>query len=262
MDFAVFDAARAGVRRVVVILRASALGQLPALQARYGERVEVFPALQRLEDLPAGLGPPAGRTRPWGSAQALLAAREVAGDAFLVVNGDDFYGRASYEGLVSARAADHRWHLAGFLLGDTLSSQGTVNRAVCALGSHGELTGLEEVSRIARRPNGRIVGEVHGHQRLLAANDVVSMNMWSLTDDVFPVLERGFRAFLERADLEQAEYYLPQGIAEGIAAGHEVKVLPAGAEWCGVTYKEDADAVRLHLAELTRRGEYPSPLWP
>lgn len=264
MDYAVFDAARAGVRRVVVILRESALGQLSSLQARYGGRMEVVGAVQRLDDLPSGMLPPDGRVRPWGSAQALLAARDAAGEAFLVVNGDDFYGRESYQRLIAARASDPagRWHLAGFQLGDTLSPQGTVNRAVCAMGQDGELIGLEEVSRIARQENGRLVGEVHGHKRLLAPNDVVSMNMWSLTGAVFPLLQEGFRAFLGRADLERDEYYLPEGIAGGIAAGHAVQVLPASARWCGVTYREDADDVRRHLAELTERGEYPSPLWP
>lgn len=264
MDYAVFDAARAGIDRVVVILREASLGQLPALQLRYGARVEVAAAVQRLEDVPAGTALPRDRVRPWGSAQALLAARDVAGSAFLVVNGDDFYGRDAYRQLVAARAADAtRWHLAGFRLGDTLSPQGTVNRAVCAIGPGSELLGLEEVSRIARHAGGRITGEVHGHTRLLAAADVVSMNMWSLTSDLFPVLGRGFSTFLaQHADLERGEYYLPQGIAEGISAGHAVQVLPVAAEWCGVTYKEDADTVRTRLADLTRRGEYPSPLWP
>src|SRR4029077_2118963 len=128
MDYAIFDAARAGIDRVALIVRPDALHLIPALQARYGAAVELLAVAQRLEDLPEGWGPPAGRTRPWGTAQAIWATRAIVDDPFLVVNGDDFYGAAPYGALAGARRRDTEWHLAGFRLRDTLSPSGPVNR--------------------------------------------------------------------------------------------------------------------------------------
>jgi len=248
MDYAIFDAARAGIDRVALIVRPDALHVVPALQARYGAAVEFLAVAQRLEDLPDGGAPPAGRIRPWGTAQAIWATRAIVDGPFLVVNGDDFYGAAPYGALAGARRRDTTgWQLAGFRLRDTLSPSGPVNRAVCQVDASGYLTGLEEVRGIVTAPDG---------------DATVSMNMWGLTPEIFPVIEKGFKAFLQRADLTRDEYYLPEAIAEAIEAGRKVRVLPAGGDWCGVTFPDDAPAVREHLAALATSGQYPAPLWP
>ena len=247
MDYAIFDAARAGIDRVVLIVRPDALHLLPTLQTRYGSAVALLAATQRLEDLPEGWRPPGGRTRPWGTAQAVWATRTIVDGPFLVVNGDDFYGAASYGALAGERQRDDtEWHLAGFRLRDTLSPSGPVNRAVCQVDASGYLTGLEEVRGIV----GSAVGDA-----------IVSMNMWSLTSDIFPVIEEGLKAFLRRADLVRDEYYLPEAIAEAMEAGRKIRVLRAGGDWCGVTFPDDAPAVRRHLAALAASGHYPAPLW-
>src|SRR4030095_10129178 len=128
---------------------------------------------------------------------------------------------------------DSEWHLAGFRLRDTLSPSGAVNRAVCQVDAAGYLTSLEEVRGIVTPVDG---------------DAIVSMNMWGLTPEIFPVIEEGFTRFMQRADLTRDEYYLPEALAEAMSRGQRVRVLPAGSHWCGVTYPGDAPAVRGQLA--------------
>ena len=265
MDYAIFDAARAGIDRVVLIVRPDALALLPGLQRRYGASMEVSAVTQRLDDLPAGTSLPEGRARPWGTAHAIRAAWPAVDGPFIVVNGDDFYGAAPYRALVEARHGDRgataAWHLAGFRIEDTLSPSGPVNRAVCRIDADGTLTGLDEVRGIHAEGDGTLWGGAP-LQRIIPGDAVVSMNMWGLTPTVFDVIERAFKAFLTRADLTCDEYYLPEAIAVALAEGQKVKVLPASSQWCGVTFPEDATVVRAHLARLAARGDYPAPLWP
>lgn len=263
MDYAVFDAVRAGISRVVLIVRPDSLGVVPGLRTRFGEAVEVLAVEQRLDDLPAGYLAPGGRTRPWGTAQAIWATRTIVSGPFVVVNGDDFYGALPYRSLVEARhrGADE-WHLAGYGIRDTLSPSGPVNRAVCSVDDAGYLTGLEEVRGIAARADGSLGAEAAGATRSIPSDAVVSMNMWGLTSDIFAIIEAGFSRFLDRADLMRDEYYLPEAIAEAMTAGRRVRVIPARSKWCGVTFPEDAAAVRTQLTALAAGGAYPSPLWP
>lgn len=248
MDYAVLDAARAGVERVVLIVRPESLPLIAGLRARYGSAVEVVGTPQRLDDLPSGLRPPASRTRPWGTSQAIWCTRNVVTGPFLVVNGDDFYGAGPYHALVEARRhSAGEWHLAGYPLRETLSPSGPVNRAVCRIDGNGFLTGLTEVRGITPPVDD---------------NAIVSMNLWGLTPAIFAVIEEGLRRFLNDADLVHDEYYLPEAIAEAMAQGQAVRVLPAGSHWCGVTFPQDAPRVREQLAALAATGAYPSPLWP
>lgn len=264
MDYAIFDAARAGVDRVVLIVRPESFDAIPALQRRYGGSVHLTAVAQRLEDLPADATLPEGRTRPWGTAHAIRSVREVVTGPFIVVNGDDFYGAQPYRALVDARlAGDQRrptWHLAGFALRDTLSPSGPVNRAICRIAADGQLLELDEVRGI-HEEDGILRGGAPG-QRIIPGDAVVSMNMWGLTPEIFDVIEQAFATFLTRADLARDEYYLPEAIAEAIGQGRRVQVLPAESAWCGVTFPEDAIPVREHLAVLAARGDYPAPLWP
>lgn len=265
MDYAIFDAARAGIDRTVLIVRPEALHVLPALQRRYGGSMEVRAVAQRLDDLPAGTRPPAGRARPWGTAHAIRAARPTVDGPVIVVNGDDFYGAQPYRALVDARRADRGapavWHLAGFAIRDTLSPSGPVNRAVCHVDADGTLTSLDEVRGIREGGDGVLRGGAD-FPRVIPGDAVVSMNMWGLTAEIFEVIELAFEAFLKRSDVARDEYYLPEAIAVAIARGRKVQVLPAASAWCGVTFPEDAPLVRAHLAALVERGDYPAPLWP
>ena len=265
MDYAIFDAARAGIDRTVLIVRPEALALLPSLQGRYRGSMEVRAVPQRLDDLPAGTGLSAGRARPWGTAHAIRAARLAVDGPFIVVNGDDFYGAQPYLALVNARRADRgapaTWHLAGFGIRETLSPSGPVNRAVCHIGADGTLTSLDEVRGIQDGGDGVPRGGAHS-QHVIPGDAVVSMNMWGLTPEIFDVIEQVFEEFLARADLARDECYLPEAIAVAIAQGRRVQVLKAASQWCGVTFPEDAPRVRAHLTALAARGDYPAPLWP
>ena len=264
MDYAVFDAARAGVDRAVLVVRREALELVSGLQRRYGGSVEVSAVTQRLDDLPAGTALPAGRSRPWGTAHAIQSVREVVTGPFIVVNGDDFYGAQPYRALVDARRGDDAqrptWHLAGFALRDTLSPSGPVNRAVCRIAADGQLLELDEVRGI-HEEDGVLRGGAPG-QRIIPGDAVVSMNMWGLTPQIFDVIEQAFAQFLSSADLTRDEIYLPEAIAVAIAQGRSVRVLRTDSQWCGVTFPEDAAPVRAHLAALAAGGDYPAPLWP
>jgi hypothetical protein len=264
MDYAMFDAVRAGIKRAVLIVRPEALDLVPGLQRRYGGSMEVSVATQRLDDLPAGTALPEGRTRPWGTAHAIRSVREVVTGPFIVVNGDDFYGAQPYQALVDARRGDDArrptWHLAGFALRDTLSPSGPVNRAVCRIAADGHLLGLDEVRGIHEED-----GVLRGGaplQRVIDGDAVVSMNMWGLTPEIFDVIDQAFAQFLTIADLTRDEIYLPEAIAAAIAQGRSVRVLRADSQWCGVTFPEDAAPVRARLAALGAGGDYPAPLWP
>ena len=260
MDYAVHDAARAGIDRAVLIMRPEAFHLLPALRERYGKSMELLAVAQNLDDLPAGTDLLAARARPWGTAHAIRSARDAVNGPFMVVNGDDFYGAAPYRALVEARRhGSDEWHLAGFSLRDTLSPSGPVNRAVCRMDAEGLLTGLEEVRGLSVAPDGSLRGGSAGH--VVPPDAVVSMNMWGLTPAIFPIIEAGFTRFLHGADLARDEYYLPEAVAAALAQGQNVRVLSTGTRWCGVTFPEDVAAVREQLAALTARGEYPSPLW-
>jgi choline kinase len=262
MDYAIFDAARAGIERVVLVVRGEALGLLPSLRQRYGRSVELLAAAQALDDLPAGFTPPASRTRPWGTAHAIRAVRDQVTGPLMVVNGDDFYGAAPYRALLDAtRHHPAEWQLAGYGIRETLSPTGPVNRAICRVDADGFLTGLEEVRGIAKRPDGSLCAGIDP-ARSIPGDAIVSMNMWGLTPSIFAVIERAFTEFLRRADLSRDEYYLPEAIAEAMTGGQRVRVLPARGDWCGVTFPEDAAAVREHLAALIATGKYPAPLWP
>ena len=265
MDYAIFDAARAGIDRAILIVRPDALDLLPGLQRRYHGSMHVTAVAQRLEDLPPGTALPSGRVRPWGTAHAIRAVRASVDGPFIVVNGDDFYGAHPYQALLDARRREIKataaWHLAGFRIRDTLSPSGPVNRAVCHLDADGTLSGLDEVRGIHADADGVLRGGAP-LQRIIPDDAVVSMNMWGLTAEIFDVIEQGFVEFLSRADLSRDEYYLPEAVALAITHGRKVQVLPAASQWCGVTFPEDAPAVRSHLFDLAVRGAYPSPLWP
>jgi len=266
MDYSIHDAARAGFESVVFIIRPEMEGAFRELiQARYAGAVPCFTAHQRLDAVPAGTAVPPDRAKPWGTGQAVLAARDVVRGAFAVVNADDFYGRAAYDALarfLSARrgAGLPVFGLVGYPIRETLSPSGGVNRGVIQVAPDGTLESIEEVIDI-RDANGTLAGTVHGHPRPVRGDALVSMNMWGFTPEVFDLLDEGFRGFLAAGPGARGEYLLPTAIQDAVSNGHaRVRVLPAGGTWFGVTYPDDAPAVASALRELVGSGVYPAPL--
>ncbi|MPY86530.1 MAG: NTP transferase domain-containing protein [Luteitalea sp.] len=271
MDYAVFDALRAGFGRVVFVLRReSAEAFRTTIGTRYADRTTIDYAFQTLEDLPPGFGVPFGRDKPWGTTQAVLAARDIVREPFAVINADDFYGRESYlvmrEFLVPpSPAADPAadYAMVGYQLRQTLSEYGSVARGVCETNGQGLLRSVREMTKVVRTPDGVEDREDPAHPVKLTGDEVVSLNFWGFTPRVFEQLEQVFERFLyqHQSDLK-AECYIPAAIDELIAGGRaRVRVLPTAACWFGVTYREDKPRVMAAIQRLVEDGGYPAPLW-
>ena len=264
LDYSVFDAVRAGFTDVVFVIRRDMEEAFrPLVAERYGSRLDVALAFQQLEDIPDGFSA-AGRTRPWGTAHAVLAAAPVVRGPFAVVNADDFYGEPAFSAVAGflGRAAAAEWSVVGYRLRDTTSPAGGVNRAVCRT-ADGWLTSLEEVSDIVRDDTGAYRGYTGRGTVTLGGDDLVSMNMFGFTTDVFAQLRSGFQRFLaSRAPAAGDEYPLPTAVEAAVHRGTaRVRVLDPGSRWFGMTYRSDRPAVHAALEALTTAGRYPGRLW-
>jgi UTP-glucose-1-phosphate uridylyltransferase len=268
LDYAVFDAVRAGFSRVVFVIRRDfEVLFREKIGARYAGRVAVDYVYQSLDALPPGFAAPAGREKPWGTGHAVWCARDAIAEGFAVINADDFYGADSfaqlaafldgamraYSGNPSARPA--RFAMVGFKLANTLSEHGTVARGVSRSDANGVLTSIVEQTGIA-------ASDV-GPGRTYSGSEIVSMNCWGFTPALFGGLEAQFREFLATRGLEpKGEFYLPAAVSAMIARGEAmVQVLPTESTWFGVTYREDKPRVEAAIRELVRAGRYPEKLW-
>jgi MobA-like NTP transferase domain len=267
-EYAAYDAHRAGFHRVVVVVKQ---GMEKTVRGAFGDRIArrlpvVYAA--QTDALPAGFSPPPGRTKPWGTGHATLAAAEHLDGPFAVINADDFYGAGSYrllaEFLRQERAgAGPEFGMVGFALRDTLSPEGPVSRAVCDVDEAGFLRSIREVLKVV--PNGEHASELDetGGRHTLAGTTSVSLNFWGFGPDFLPALDAGFRRFLERSSASTAaEYYLVTAVQEVVAAGSaRVRVLPGGGPWAGLTYPGDRKRLVRTLESLVAAGIYPPDLW-
>lgn len=265
MDYSVFDALRGGFGRVVIVLRRQ---MEPLFHEIYGARLEkhvpVVYAFQELDMLPVRFRLPAGRTKPWGTAHAVLSAEPCVHEPFVVINADDFYGADGFCKLAAhLRSGSSEYALAGFTLEQTLSEHGSVARGICKVSIDGYLETITELTGIVRE-GGRIENvDASGQRALLTGREAVSMNMWAFTPAIFSQLNEVFERFLEENGASlSAECYLPTSVNELIGRGEaRVKVVPSTAKWFGVTYREDHDRVAESIAELVALGDYPARLW-
>jgi len=263
LDYSVFDAIRAGFRRVVFVIRRDFEEDFREnVGRRFEERVDVGYVFQQLNDLPEGFSVPEGRAKPWGTGHAVWCARTAVDAPFLAINADDFYGRGAIAE-VGAFLGDQPVHateycMAGYRLDTTLSENGPVSRGVCEVSPDGFLSGIREFTKIALGADGIVSAGVR-----FVGSERVSLNCWGFTPAVFPGLEGLFSRFLsDHADEEKSEFYLPEAVFGLVSAGQAtVRVLPVESRWFGVTYREDRQSVVDSLAALTAIGEYPVPLW-
>jgi hypothetical protein len=276
MDYAVFDARRAGFNRVVFVIRRDFEAVFrEQIGAKYAGQMEVDYVFQALEDLPAlgsGLGATrattesTAREKPWGTGHAVWCARHAVKTAFAVINADDFYGEDSFRRLAgflgearppgaSGAATPPRYAMVGFRMAQTLSEFGAVSRGVCAVGPDGLLSTVEEKTGI--------LGAEVGPGRPYSGEEIVSMNCWGFQPSIFPQLEASFRQFLVGRGAEpKAEFYLPAAVAGMIAQRTaEVEVLPTQATWFGVTYREDKPRVMTAIRQLVADNRYPARLY-
>lgn len=267
MDYSVHDAIEAGFDQIIFIIRKDIEEDFREVIGNRMEKicaafdVEVEYAFQELNDLPDGFSLPVGRTKPWGTGQAVLAARNLVKDSFAVINADDYYGKEAFRQVHDFLTAGHDdFCMAGFILKNTLSDNGSVTRGICYM-KDGLLTDVEETHNIVKTADG---AEADG--RPLDANSLVSMNFWGFTPDFIDSLQKGFVEFLESGEMKQdplkAEYLIPIYIGELLKRGKvKVEVLKSCDTWYGMTYKADVAPVQESFRKMIADGVYQSDLY-
>ena len=269
LDYSVYDAYRAGFGSVIFVIKPEMDGVFrEKVGGRISRKMDVKYVYQSLDDLPAGFKAPEGRVKPWGTCHAVLAARAAVDGPFAVINADDRYGPEGFKAVYGylASAGKGEFCMAGYLLGNTLTENGSVARGVCETDSRGNLVSVTERTCIEKAGSGARWSSDNGASwHSIALDTTVSMNLWGFPREFMDEAWERFPAFLERALREnplKAEYFLPSVVTELLDEGRAtVRVLKSRDRWYGVTYKEDKESVTAAFARLTAEGVYPEELW-
>ena len=268
IDYSVFDAIEAGFNKIVFIIRKDIEKEMnEMLFKKYSKKIKIEYVFQELDKIPKGIELPADRVKPWGTGHAVLMAKDVINEPFVVINADDFYGKSAFKVVADYMRSQKdkpkgKNCMAGYLLKNTLSEHGYVSRGVCKLNDKNELIEIIERTKIGWK-KGKIVADDNGNDLELNGDVFVSMNFWGFTPDVFPELESEFKRFIiENASNLKSEYYIPSIVSHQINNDlASVKVLEAADQWFGVTYQEDKPLVIKKIKELTQAEKYPKKLW-
>jgi NDP-sugar pyrophosphorylase family protein len=267
MDYSIYDAIRAGFGKIVFIIREEFAKQFKAIiEPKIGGKVPIEYVFQSLNSfLPTGVAAPADRTKPWGTAHAVLCAKEVVHENFVVINADDFYGRDGFEkayDFCTNVCNETTYAIIGYTLSNTLSENGTVSRGVCKTDDNHNLVAINERVKIYWKGT-EVAYEDEDGEHLVAANSPVSMNFWCFHPNMFAMCERMFHEFVvENYSKLKAEFFIP--ILGDKFLQHQlgqIKVVPTAAQWFGVTYPQDAPGVKASLNKLIAAGDYPENLW-
>ena len=266
LDYSVFDAVRGGFGKVVFVIRHDFEAEFKEKVGRkYEGLVPVEYCYQDINDLPAPYTVPAGRTKPWGTAHATRAARKVVHEPFAVINADDFYGRDAFAklGAFLSDAKPMHFAMVGYRLALTLSENGSVARGICDVAADGSLKSVTEMTKIVRTADGAENREDPERPVKLTAKELVSMNLWGFTPELFDALESRFPEWLAvNGAKEKSEWYIPFVVDELIHEGKaDCRVLPTESSWFGVTYREDKPFVMAEIKKLVDSGEYPPKLF-
>lgn len=268
MDYSIYDAKEAGFNKVVFIIRKDIEQEFKQIIGdRIKEQIEVDYVFQELADIPQGYDVPEGRTKPWGTGQAVLCCKDIVNEPFAIINADDYYGKEAFHKLhnflVSEESQDGMG-MAGFILKNTLSDNGTVTRGICLADENDMLTKVVETTGIQADMDGQILCDNEEVKQWIHPDVKVSMNMWAAYPKFFEHLEAGFHLFLQnlKEDSHKKEYLLPN-IVDHLIQEKEmnVKVLETKDHWFGITYKEDKQAVKSAFSKLIAEGMYPEQLW-
>ena len=271
IDYSIYDARRAGFETVVFVIKPEIEEDFKrCIGDRVSKSMDVRYAYQLKEDLPEGYCVPEERRKPWGTAQAALAARHVVDGPFAIINADDYYGPEAFReiyGYLSAHADGdvYEYVMVGYLLKNTVTENGTVARGVCEETADNFLTRVTERTKIEKGEPPRYTEDDGQTWTELSEDTIVSMNMWGFTRSFLDEAWARFPAFLDKALAEnpaKAEYFLPTVVSQLIDEGKaRVKVLRSEDKWYGVTYREDKPTVVSAIAEKTASGLYPDRLW-
>lgn len=267
MDYSIYDAIRAGFKKVVFIIREDFSESFKAVfEPKLNGKIETAYVYQSIEKYTNGYVYPQERTKPWGTAHALLCTKGVVNEPFAVINADDYYGKEAFEQafhFLTTACSEKEYCILGYELANTLSENGTVSRGVCTTDSNGYLTKINERTKIFRKENGQIVFEEEGIETALQEDTRVSMNFMCFAPGFINLCEKEFALFLnEQGQALKSEFYIPYvaGRFSELALG-KVKVIPTNAKWFGVTYKEDAPGVKASVEALVANNVYPKSLW-
>ena len=278
IDYSIHDAVEAGFGKVVYIVREYFREQFEqVVKEKYskvrctdGSPLEFQFVVQELDKIPARFTLNPERQKPWGTAHAVLMAKDVIKEPFAVINGDDYYGKESFrilgDWLRAHENSEGVYSIVGFELDNTLSESGGVSRGICAYDAGQHLTDVVEHHNIMAEADGVIRGDNSGNgERVeLDGKALCSMNMWGFTPDYFEKSMEIFKSFLETNSQElKKEYYIPFAVDTMIKNGSaQTEVLSTPSKWFGVTFKEDRPAVVAKFKELADTGVYPNPLYP
>ena len=270
MDYSIYDAKEAGFDKVVFIIRKDIEKEFKeVIGNRIGKQIEVEYVYQDVNDLPEGFTCPEGRTKPWGTGQAVLCAKPVVNEPFVIINADDYYGKEAFVKLHDFLIAHEKMGkefdmgMAGFILKNTLSENGTVTRGVCVVDEKEMLKEVHETTGICME-NNKIKCDGADVEAWVQPTSNVSMNMWAGYPDFLEYLENGFKEFLGHIEDNpmKKEYLLPNIVAQLLVEDRiNVKVLETHDKWFGVTYAEDKEYVQNAFKELIENGVYPEKLW-
>lgn len=271
LDYSVFDARRAGFKRVIFLIKHEIEADFKRLVGdRISRQIETRYAYQQLDKLPEGFQAPEERVKPWGTGHAVLCCRELIDAPFAVINADDYYGvdcfKLAYDALCSLRD-DERYQciMVGYQLRNTLTDSGYVSRGICEVSEDGCLRDIVERTHIIKSVDGPLYTEDGETYHRLPEDALASMNMFGFTPGILPAMAEDFRTFLTETapgNPLKAEFYLPGTVGHQLKEGRAVmRVLPSPDKWYGVTYQEDRPVVRASLARMAEEGLYPTPLW-
>lgn len=267
IDYTIYDAIRAGFGKVVFIIRESFADAFKEkFDAKLKGKIEVEYAYQELDKLPDGFVLPEGREKPWGTAHAILVAKDVVKEPFCALNADDFYGKNSYEVMANFLMSsndDSEFSMVGYKLKNTLSDFGSVSRGICTVDENQNLANIVETVKIFKKGDAAVSVEEDDSETPMTGNESASMNFWGFKPSLFNELESKFVDFLKKEiDKPKSEMYIPSVVFEMIEEKKtNVKVLSADSPWFGVTYKEDKPIVVEKIRKLIGEGVYPEKLW-
>lgn len=245
LDFSVYDAVEAGFNKAVFIIKKEIEKEFREVVGKRIEKmIDVDYVFQELDKLPEGYSVPEERVKPWGTAHAVLCAKDVVSSPFAVINADDFYGKSSYSIIHDELVKNEGMCMVGYELGNTITENGTVSRGVCEL-ENGYLKSVTEHTALDKNSG-------------VPLDSIVSMNMWGLAPDIFPYIEKEFKLFLDESiAVPKSESFLPSVISKRIVEENKpVKVLHTNEKWYGVTYREDILSVREAMARFIDEGKY------
>ena len=277
IDYSIYDAVNAGFGKVVYIVREYFLEQFKqTVKEKYsgitcpdGAPLEFDFVIQELNKIPERFTLNPERQKPWGTAHAVLMAKDVIHEPFAVINGDDYYGKDSFrilgDWLRAHEGKEGVCSIVGFELDNTLSENGKVSRGICYYDDSKHLTGVAEHVNVGKEEDGKVYGDntVTGAEHVeVDGKALCSMNMWGFTPDYFKLSEEVFGQFLEANINElKKEFYIPYAVDIMMKDGYKCEVLTTDSRWFGVTYKEDRPGVVAKFKELADNGVYPTPLW-